>query len=174
MTVLFLISLFVIAIYIAVVIVKSGVPYSVSDTYYRIEHKKWFTFVMLATGFSLLPVALEVSSESSQFLIFLTIVGITLVGISPNFKGEKSERNAHYAGAIMLLVFSQIWVWLNFKWILLLWLVYVGYIAYSLIKKKSSSSFYNDLVSLKPVLWAEITLVITTYVTVFVEIWKSM
>lgn len=106
MTVLFLISLFVIAIYIAVVIVKSGVPYSVSDTYYRIEHKKWFTFVMLATGFSLLPVALEVSSESSQFLIFLTIVGITLVGISPNFKGEKSERNAHYAGAIMLLVFS--------------------------------------------------------------------
>ena len=98
MTVLFLISLFVIAIYIAVVIVKSGVPYSVSDTYYRIEHKKWFTFVMLATGFSLLPVALEVSSESSQFLIFLTIVGITLVGISPNFKGEKSERNAHYAG----------------------------------------------------------------------------
>lgn len=95
MTVLFLISLFVIAIYIAVVIVKSGVPYSVSDTYYRIEHKKWFTFVMLATGFSLLPVALEVSSESSQFLIFLTIVGITLVGISPNFKGEKSERNAH-------------------------------------------------------------------------------
>lgn len=89
-------------------------------------------------------------------------------------RGEKSERNAHYAGAIMLLVFSQIWVWLNFKWILLLWLVYVGYIAYSLIKKKSSSSFYNDLVSLKPVFCAEITLVITTYVTVFVEIWKSM
>lgn len=174
MTVLFLISLFVIAVYIAVVIVKSGIPYSISDTYYRIDRKKWFMFVMLVTGFSLLPVALEVSSESSQFLIFLTVVGLAMVGVSPNFKGEKSERNTHYAGAIMLLVFSQIWVWLNFKWILLLWLVYVGYIAYSLIKKKSSSSFYNDLVSLKPVFWAEITLVITTYVTVFVEIWKSM
>lgn len=69
MTVLFLISLFVIAVYIAVVIVKSGIPYSISDTYYRIDRKKWFMFVMLVTGFSLLPVALEVSSESSQFLI---------------------------------------------------------------------------------------------------------
>lgn len=89
MTVLFLISLFVIAVYIAVVIVKSGIPYSISDTYYRIDRKKWFMFVMLVTGFSLLPVALEVSSESSQFLIFLTVVGLAMVGVSPNFKGEK-------------------------------------------------------------------------------------
>ena len=170
MTVLFLISLFVIAIYIAVVIVKSGIPYSISDTYYRIDHKKWFTFVMILTGVSLLPVALEVSSESSQFLIFLTVVGLAMVGVSPNFKGEKSERNTHYAGAIMLLVFSQIWVWLNFKWILLLWLVYVGYIAYSLIKKKSSSSFYNDLVSLKPVFWAEMALIVSTYIAVYIKL----
>ncbi len=107
MTVLFLISLFVIAIYIAVVIVKSGVPYSVSDTYYRIEHKKWFTFVMLATGYSLLPVALEVSSESSQFLIFLTIVGITLVGISPNFKGKNLSVTLIMLGQLCFLYFHR-------------------------------------------------------------------
>lgn len=174
MTVLFLISLFVIAIYIAVVIVKSGIPYSISDTYYRIDRKKWFMFVMLVTGFSLLPVALEVSSESSQFLIFLTVVGLAMVGVSPNFKGEKSERNTHYAGAIMLLVFSQLWVLFNFKWILLLWVIYVVYIACGLIKKKSGPSFYDDLVNLKPVFWAEITLIITTYVAVLIGLWRSI
>lgn len=170
MTVLFLFSFFVIAIYIAIVIAKSGIPYSISDTYYRIDRKKWFMFVMLVTGFSLLPVALEVSSESSQFLIFLTVVGISMVGVSPNFKGEKSERNTHYAGAIMLLVFSQLWVSFNFKWILLLWVVYAACILYGLIKEKSGPSFYDDLVNLKPVFWAEITLIITTYLSVFVKL----
>lgn len=170
MTVLFLISLFVIAVYIAVVILKSGIPYSISDTYYRIDRKKWFMFVMIVTGISLLPVALEVSSESSQFLIFLTVVGLSMVGVSPNFKGEKSERNTHYAGAIMLLVFSQLWVYFNFKWVLLLWVVYAACILYGLIKKKSGLSFYDDLVNLKPVFWAEITLIITTYLSVFVKL----
>lgn len=170
---LFFISILTVAIYIVILIDKDGIPYSISDTYYRLEHKKWFTFVMLVTGFSLLPVALEVSSESSQFLIFMSVAGIVTVGASPNFKGEKFERNTHYVGAIMLLVFSQIWVLFNFKWILPIWIVYAGYIAFELVKKKSDSSFYNNLVSLKPVFWAEIAVVITTYVTVFV-LWKNM
>lgn len=170
-----LVSLAAMAIYIAVVIKKSGIPYSISETYYRLEHKKLFTFVMLLTGATLLPPALESSTVNSQFLIFLSTVGLAVVGLAPNFaNGEKSEKVAHYSGSIILLLGTQFWVWFNCKWTLLLWIVYAGYIVFGLVKKNSDSSFYNDLLSLKPVFWAEITLIITTYVTVLVGLWKNM
>ena len=42
----------------------------ISETYYRIENKKWFTFVMLFTAFTLLPCALEISTDDSRFFVF--------------------------------------------------------------------------------------------------------
>ena len=106
-----LLSFLTIATYTTIVSIKSGIPYSISETYYRINHKKWFTFVMLFTVITLLPSALEYSSDNSQFLIFLSVAGMAIVGLSPNFiYGEKSEQIAHYIGSGMLLIFSQCWV----------------------------------------------------------------
>ena len=114
---LILISLLTIATYTVIVSIKSGIPYSISETYYRINHKKWFTFVMLFTAITLLPAALEYSSEKSQFLIFLSVAGMGIVGLSPNFiHGEKSEQKAHYIGSGMFLIFSQCWVGCNLQW----------------------------------------------------------
>lgn len=74
---------------------------------------------MLFTAITLLPVALEYSPENNQFLIFLSVAGMAIVGLSPNFiYGEKSEQIAHYIGSGMLLIFSQCWVGCNLPWAL--------------------------------------------------------
>ena len=167
MITLILISLLTIATYSAIVTIKSGIPYSISETYYRIYHKKWFTFVMLFTAITLLPAALENSSENSQFLIFLSVVGMGVVGLSPNFiHGEKSEQIAHYIGSGMLLIFSQCWVGCNLPWALICWIVYVMWIVFNFNKSDSEQNFYNKLVSTKPVFYAELIVMITVYATV--------
>ena len=170
MITLILISLLTIATYSAIVTKKSGIPYSISETYYRINHKKWFTFVMLFTPITLLPVALEYSPENNQFLIFLSVAGMAIVGLSPNFiYGEKSEQIAHYIGSGMLLIFSQCWVGCNLPWALTLWIVYIMWIVFNYNKSDPEQSFYNRLVSTKPVFYAEIIVMITVYATVLRE-----
>lgn len=167
MTTLILISFLTIATYTTIVSIKSGIPYSISETYYRINHKEWFTFVMLFTAITLLPSALEYSSDNSQFLIFLSVAGMAIVGLSPNFiYGEKSEQIAHYIGSGMLLIFSQCWVGCNLPWALTWWIVYVMWIIFNFIKSNPEQSFYDRLVSSKPVFYAEIIVMITVYATV--------
>ncbi len=162
-----LFSFLTIATYTTIVSIKSGIPYSISETYYRINHKKWFTFVMLFTAITLLPVALEYSPENNQFLIFLSVAGMGIVGLSPNFiYGEKSEQIAHYIGSGMLLIFSQCWVGCNLPWALTWWIVYVMWIIFNFIKSNPEQSFYDRLVSSKPVFYAEIIVMITVYATV--------
>ena len=161
------ISLLTIATYTAIASIKSGIPYSISETYYRINHKKWFTFVMLFTAITLLPAALDNSSENSQFLIFLSVAGMGVVGLSPNFiHGEKSEQIAHYIGSGMLLIFSQCWVGCNLPWALTCWIVYIMWIIFNYSKSDPEQSFYNRLVSTKPVFYAELIVIITVYATV--------
>ena len=164
---LILISFLTIATYTAIISINSGIPYSISETYYRINYKKWFTFVMLSTAITLLPEALENSSENSQFLIFLSVAGMGIVGLSPNFiHGEKSEQMAHYVGSGMLLIFSQCWVGCNLPWALICWIVYVMWIVFNFNKSDPEQNFYNKLVSTKPVFYAELIVMITVYATV--------
>ena len=44
---------------------------------------------MIGSGVLLLPAALESSTENSQFLVFLSVVGMVVLGVSPNFKSDK-------------------------------------------------------------------------------------
>lgn len=167
MTTLILISFLTIATYTAIVSIKSGVPYSISETYNRIGHKKWFTFVMLFTAFTLLPVALDNNTENSQFMIFLSVAGMTIIGVSPNFiHGDKSERIAHYVGSVLLLICSQCWVGLNLPWVLIVWIVYGMWIMFNFKKTSIELSLYDRLVSTKPVFYAELIVIVTVYVTV--------
>lgn len=167
MIALLIFSVLTIGLYTAMVTIRSGIPCSISETYYRIENKKWFTFVMLFSAFTLLPCALEISTDDSRFWFFLSVVGIAIVGISPNFiKGEKSEIIAHYVGSGMLLIFSQCWVGCNLPWALTWWIVYVMWIIFNFNKSDPEQNFYNKLVSTKPIFYAEIIVMITVYATV--------
>lgn len=156
MTVLALISLAIIATYTVVVICKQGgVPDSVSATFYRLEHKKAFTAVILLTGFTLLPPMLEASPENVQWLSFLTCAGFLAVGASPYYH-EEFEGKVHTTGATVLLAASQAWVAFACPWLLLLWLLPLSWIAYNHAK-------YMDWQRAKPLLWVEATAIASGY-----------
>lgn len=168
MIALLIFSVLTIGLYTAMVTIRSGIPYSISETYYRIENKKWFTFVMLFTAFTLLPCALDISTDDSRFLFFLSVVGITIVGVSPNFiKGEKFEVIAHYTGSVILLISSQMWVYFNTPILLFLWGLYllIGIIMF--FSLPYTERIFDRVIRLKPIFWAEIIVVITIYCAVF-------
>lgn len=164
--ILVLLSFLVFATYTGVMIQKEKeLPYSISATYYSLSHRFWFGICMIGTGILLLPATLDVSTENSQFLIFLSVVGMGVLGVSPNFKG--SQKTAHIIGACMSLVFSQIWVGYNSWYWLLLW---GGLIVYMLIsiKKHWTGNLISDFVKRKPMFWVEIVSLLTVYLTCLV------
>lgn len=85
--ILTLLSLLVFASYVGVMIYKTkGIPYSISDTYYILSNRYWLGICMILQSLLLLPAALDASTENSQFLIFLSVVGMIVLGVSPNFR----------------------------------------------------------------------------------------
>lgn len=106
MILLVLMSFILIAGYVFAMIKKmKEIPYSISDTYYALTHKFWFTLCMIGSGALLLPAAFEASTENSQFLVFLSVIGMIVLGVSPNFKG--SQKTTHCIGAAMSLIFPR-------------------------------------------------------------------
>lgn len=168
-TVLVILSVLCITAYTAVVCIAcKGIPDSISETFYKLEHKAWFTITMFATAFFLVPAILEVTPASYQFVAFLACVGLCFVGAAPNFK-EGIEKKVHTAGAIICIVFSQVWVALTCPWLLFVWLAYIAYTGFS-IKKNWKGNFISAFYSTNPTFWIEITALISTYVTLFLEI----
>lgn len=162
-----IISVLFIAFYTSAVCIKcKGIPYSISETYYKISHKFWFGITMVLTACLLMPAILEITPESYQFTAFLACVGMIMTGIAPNFR-EGVDRKVHTAGAVLCLVFSQVWVGLILAWMLLVW---VGYLVYTVIgiKRNWTGYFIGSFLSTKPMFWVEITALVATYVTLFI------
>jgi hypothetical protein len=120
---------------------------------------------MILPSLLLLPAALDASTENSQFLIFLSVVGMIVLGVSPNFKG--AHKKAHIAGAVMSLVFSQIWVGCNSWYWLLLWAAFLIY-AITFVVKNWSGNLIWDLTACKSMFWIEVISLLTVYLTCIV------
>lgn len=167
MITLTIISLVVIAAYTAAVCVKGkGIPYSISATFYSLAHKWWFGATMVLTAGLLMPAILEVTPESYQFTAFLACVGMIMTGTAPHFK-EGTEKKVHTVGAVLCLLFSQVWVGLTCPWMLLLWIAYIGYTVWG-IYKSWNGNFKASFILTKPMFWVEITALVATYVTLFI------
>ena len=168
MGILIIVSALCVAAYTAAVCVKcKGVPYSISETFYKLDHKLWFGATMWLTAGLLMPAILEVTPESYQFTAFLACAGMMLVGVAPNFR-EGVERPIHVAGAILCLVFSQVWVALTCPWFLLVWIVYVIYTVVMMARHVSGRAL-SDFLRTKPMFWVEVTALVVTYM---VLIWS--
>lgn len=162
MGILIIVSALCVAAYTAAVCVKcKGVPYSISETFYRLEHKLWFGATMFLTAGLLMPAILEMTPESYQFTAFLACAGMMLVGAAPNFR-EGIERPIHIAGAILCLVFSQVWVALTCPWFLLVWIVYVIYTV-AMMARHVTDRALSDFLRTKPMFWVEVTALVVTY-----------
>ena len=165
--ILALISLLIITTYVGVMIFKTkGIPYSISDTYYSLLHNYWFGACMIGTALLLLPASLDASTENSQFLIFLSVVGMGILVVSPNFKG--SQKTAHVTGAAMTLVFSQIWVGCNSWYWLLLWAGFIVYIVIEM-KRNWTGHIISDFIKCKPMFWVEVIALLTVYLSVIIN-----
>lgn len=162
MGILIIVSALCVAAYTAAVCVKcKGVPYSISETFYKLDHKLWFGATMWLTAGLLMPAILEVTPESYQFTAFLACVGMIMTGIAPNFR-EGIERPIHIVGAILCLVFSQVWVGLTCPWFLLVWIVYVIYTVVMMARHVSDRAL-SDFLRTKPMFWVEVTALVVTY-----------
>lgn len=162
---LIILSLIVIASYVGVMIRRNGIPYSISDTYYSLEHKAWFGFSIISTALLLMPSILERTPESYQFLAFLMCAGLCFVGVAPNFK-TGLDRPVHIVATSIAALCSQVWVVLAQPWIMVLWIVYVMWIVFNFNKSSPMLSFYNRLASTKPLFYAEVVIIITVYATI--------
>lgn len=130
------------AAYIGYAVVKSkGTPDSISATAYAVKYKKTFTAAMCGTAALLLPGLLEKTSEPTQFLPFLAIVGLLMVGLSPNYKTEGAVQ--HYTGAFLAAVGSQLTLALNDPNYLAAWVTYPLLV---LLDKGKNSVFWAEII----------------------------
>lgn len=162
MILLTVLSLLLIVSYtIGVCAYTRGIPYSISETYYKIKHRFWFAVATIGTAAMLIPAILEVTPEQYQFLAFLACVGMILTGAAPNFR-EGIEKKIHTAGAVMCLVFSQLWIAFLYPVLLLLWLLYLIYTAIDM-NHKWKGNFIQAFIYTKPMFFIEITAIVSVY-----------
>lgn len=169
MEILVILSALCISLYTLAVCIKfKGIPESISATFYKLDHKYLFTIAMYLTAGFLMPAIIDITPENFQFVAFLACVGMALVGAAPNFR-EGLDNKVHNAGAIICILFSQIWVILTSPYILLVWVAYLVYTAVSM-KKKWKGNIISAFLLTKPLFWIEIAALLSTYITVFLEI----
>lgn len=159
--ILTLLSLCIILTYVGVMVIRLGIPYSISDTYYSLQHKFWFGFSMIATAVLLMPEILSRTPENYQFTAFLMCAGLCFVGVAPNFK-EGLDRPVHIVSTTVAAVFSQIWVALTQPWLLLVWIVWILYIGFR-IRKKRNGGLYSRFVLCKPLFFIEVIAFVLVY-----------
>lgn len=164
---LIVISILIIAAYTTAVCIKQkGIPYSISATFYAIEHKGWFRFTMWACPMVLMPAILEVSKPGTEWLAFLACAGMFFIGVAPNFK-DSFEGSIHEIGAILCLVGSQAWVAGNCPWCLMVWIAYVGYTV-AIMVRNENDSIISDFLHTKPMFWIEVTALTSTYLSLLI------
>lgn len=174
MLVLIAISLYILYSYtIAVCIKNKKIPRSISATFYAIEHKWWFRFTMWVSPMLLIPPILEISVPNTEFLSFLSLLGMIAVGCAPDFQNDPFQRKMHIAGAVMLLAGSQTWLAFNCWQGLLVWIIYLLYTITAILLQKNKS-FVQKLYNTNPMFWIEIccTNIYVTLFTKYLVSWK--
>lgn len=152
---LILLSLVVILTYVGVMIYKiKEIPYSISDTYYSLEHKLWFGFAMTATALLLMPSLLSATPENYQFTAFLMCGALLFVGAAPNFKAGM-DRPVHIVATSIAALNSQIWIALTCPWLFLVWIAWILYVGVRL-KQVGNGDLWYSFVLCKPLFWAEV------------------
>lgn len=137
--------------YLIFTIVKFGIPRSISDTYYLLGSKGWIFQIALAlTALSVLPVLLELSSDNTQFLAFLSCAGLLFVSTAPMFK-FKTEGVVHYISAGVCCFGLLLWQIFNSSWITPASCVFLACIP--MLKDK------------KYIWWLEIATIVSSYIS---------
>lgn len=82
-------------------------PDCISQSYYLLSNGNIFTICIIALAFLTFPAWVEISPICFQFLPFLSVVALSLVGICPRYLGQ--DRIPHIAGASITCILSIVW-----------------------------------------------------------------
>ena len=171
MTTLIIISLVIFLAYLLITYAWFGIPYSISDTYYKLESRKkgtdWlFSAMCVSVGGLLLPALLDITPASYQFAAFLACAGLIFVGAAPQFKMSLTG-SVHYGAAAVCVIFSQLWVGLTCWWVLIpIWLAFVVWVLYYAITHSDLFRAQIDIVGSKPMFWCEVAALTSTYLAI--------
>lgn len=154
MNVLLYLSFAVIFVYLIYIIAKYGIQYSISETYYTIGKKWWFTLIIWGWIFPLIIAGLEITDSPC---IFLGGSAIVFVGAAPAFKLKKSlERAVHMICSYLGVGFVILSVMFDFNHII------IGFVCTLLILL-----LMTEVIRIKNRIW---WIEITAYLLIFLEI----
>lgn len=160
--ILSILSLSVIATYVGIMIKREGIPYSISATYYTLQHRWAFGLSMLLTA-ALLYTPLQTDSKAANILSALACLGMSITAIAPNFR-NKGDKVVHAIGAGLALICSQIYVGMVCPLSLLFWVVYVFC---TVLIMDENENLLSEFMTTKPMFWAEVVSLLTVYLSVW-------
>lgn len=163
--ILSILSLAVIATYVGIMIKREGIPYSISATYYILEHRWAFGLSMLLTA-ALLYTPLHTDSKAANILSAFACLGMAITAIAPNFR-NKGDKVIHVIGAGMALICSQIYVGMVCPLLLFAWPVYAC--CTILVMDEDNYDMIDEFLSTKPMFWVEVVSLLTIYLSVWVK-----
>lgn len=152
--ILVLIAFAIYALYNVIVVSTLGLPWSLSETFYKLKEKKewfkiFFPMMMMVTSWLLLPAWLEISASTHlEFLAFLAAAGIMFTGAAPAFKQHKLENMVHTLSALISVLLAILWIIFVSKlwWVLIAWLVLIALVAVITKTWKTSLIFWLETV----------------------------
>ena len=137
--------------YLGMVLIRFGIPKSISETYYLLGNMGWlFQVTLFSVAFLVVPELIDRSSEGTRFLAFLACMGLAFVGAAPLFK-RKLDGKVHYISAAMCCGGLVLWQVFNACWVVPL-ICFVAILPPMLFDGKS-------------MWWLEIATIVSTYVS---------
>ena len=82
-------------------------PDCISQSYYLLNNGNIFTACIVAIAFLTFPAWVEISPICFQFLPFLSVIALMLVGLCPRYL--EKDRIPHIAGASITCILSIVW-----------------------------------------------------------------
>ncbi len=140
--------------YLCFVLVKFGIPRSISETYYLLGSKGWlFQLALGLTAFTAIPMLIDRSSVYTQFLAFLACGGLGFVAAAPMFRLDL-EGKVHYVSAYICCGSLVLWQIFNASWV-------VPFACFAI-------ALVLMLRDRKYMWWIEIAAIVSTYVSLMV------
>lgn len=155
-TILIIISLLITIIYLTYTIKLFGVPWSISDTCYKLERRKKGSGILFTawTWIGAFPLMIGwLDYNLYQPLVFLACMALMFVGTAAQFKQKLTEM-VHYVSAGVCVASALIWIILVGYW-------YIPVIFLSI-------SFLLGLKYQKWITWIEIAALLSTYLTLLI------
>jgi len=168
-------SLVLFTLYIIGLLMRFGVPASISESSYLYGNSGNYIFWVWLTsvvGFMMVFWLDITENQTYQFLVYLSCAALCFTAITGRYRGsDKMEWAVHTYGTVVCAICAQLWMWITFKhvWIISIALFLVA-IACGKILKGSKRDLKNHAIEKSGnsvVFFVELVLFIMAYVSIF-------